>query len=297
MNILLMGALVNFDVWQETAERRYIAGTWALYLLGAFAKEHVYIFPAIALAVAYFRRRDSKIDFRLALIHCALMFAFVFALWAYRAAIIADPRNPELKPVHLKKKPWLYLAYPFYKHVLAAEYWLPGLSVCLMILGSGLLILRRSRHAVMLRRPYVVLGVVMMCALFIAAYCALTYGSIFDAIWYLFDPANGASRAWQLLHMMSTIYAFWLLWKYRKTQPTALAFTFLVLSYVPVTTYLGWHYTVAAWFVRCAYWALVAKLVWREVSPLLLPRVRPWLRRIYPALELPEAARAKSSPA
>jgi hypothetical protein len=291
MNALLLGAIISFDVWVETTERKYFIGAWMCFVLGALTKEHVYIFPTFALAVGLLRRNEARVPLSQSLLQSALMAAGVLALWFFRAGILVDPRNPHLKIIHLIRKPWLYLFYPFYKSVLCEEFWFAGLSVFIFFL-SGVLIYSRSRTGrAWLQKPMRT-GVVLFGYFgLLAAYCGLTYGSAIDAAWYLFDPANNALRAHHLAAMIATLYTLWLLWKYRKTEPTALAFTLLALSYVPVITYLGWHYTVAAWFVRSAYWALVFKLVWLDVSPVVLSRLPKFL------LQFPFVARLKSSPA
>lgn len=268
MNLLLLGAIVCLDVWNETAQRKYLLGAWACYVLGALTKEHVYIFPLFALAIALWHRDRARVSLKTSLLQCCLMAAAVLALWFYRADVLIKPRNPELKWVHIKKKPWLYLAFPLYPFVLTGQFWFPGLALLIFTLGGVLIKWRRSRFGEWLARPYIPIAVGMGVVAIICVYCALTY-SVTETFWYLVEPANNYLR-WQQLHILIALfYSFFLLWKYRKTHPAGIAFAFLGLSYLPVITYLGWHYTVPAWFVRSAYWALVAKLVWIDAAPLL----------------------------
>lgn len=297
MNAFLLGAIICFDCWQESASRKYLFGAWAFFLLGIFTKEHVYIFPAFALAAALWKQ-NARVARRQVLLHVALMGTVVLALWFYRASIIIDPRNPQLKPIHLLRKPWLYLFYPFYKSVLCEEFWFAGLPVFIFSLSGVLIRWRNGVGRAWLQKPMMPVAIFFLSLGLVAAYCGLTYGSAFDAAWYLFEPANQFIRLHQLAEMLGTFYALWLLWKYRKTEPTLLAFAFLALSYLPVITYLGWHYTVAAWFVRCAYWAVVFQCAWLDVGPVLRSRVPPRVLRVFQSPPLAGfLARPKSSPA
>ncbi len=273
MNIWLLCAVFYFDVWNETAKRNHLLAAWGFYLLGVFTKEHVYIFPAFALAIVVFRRHydgiQARVAWRTGMVQVALLFTFVFALWAYRASVLIDPRNPQLKPIHFVRKPFLYVFHPFYRHVLTAQYWFPGL-ILLLFTWSGFLLRWSKSHSgrLFLQRPFAVPMVLISSLAVLMAYCAMTYG-ISETFWYLFDPASSRLQLPEVFTLFLTIYTIWLLAKYRMQEPTLAIFVFLVLSYVPVLTYLGWHYTVAAWFIRVVYWALIAKLIWLDVAPVL----------------------------
>jgi hypothetical protein len=154
-------------------------------------------------------------------------------------------------------------------------------------------VLLRVRQSPLWYKPYAFLIPIVGVLAVAGSYCQITYGSAAEAFWYLFEGGNQFIRLRQLIVLAVSWYCYWLLWKYRKTEPTALAFSFLALSYVPVITYLGWHYTVAPSFVRCAYWALVFKCAWLDIGPLLMPRLQK-LRKFQPSFL---ATRPKSSPA
>jgi len=71
------------------------------------------------------------------------------------------------------------------------------------------------------------------------------------------------------VQMICTLYILLLLWKYRGQKPTLAMFLIFLLVYIPVFTYLGWHYCIAGWFVRSAlYWPLVAHLAWLDTRGL-----------------------------
>jgi len=66
--------------------------------------------------------------------------------------------------------------------------------------------------------------------------------------------------------MLFQLYSLYLLWRYRDREPTALSSTFVFLAHLPVLDYAGWHYTISAWFFWSAHWALVAKLIWLNLT-------------------------------
>ncbi|MEO6907107.1 MAG: hypothetical protein ABI210_04380 [Abditibacteriaceae bacterium] len=269
MNALLIGAIIAFDTWYENAQNRYLFLAWFCFVAGALTKEHVYIFPAFAIAIALLRRRGAVIKLPQALFQCGLMSAAILALWIYRANVIIDPRNPHLRLISLIRKPFLYCFYPFYKPVCSGEFWYCGLALLLFVLAGVLLRWRHSRWRNLLQKPFALHVVGTACLLVIALYCALTFG-VSDAFWFFFDPKQSYFRLIELSTMLATIYSLWLLWKYRKQEPTMAALAFMMLAYLPVITYLGWHYTVAAWFIRCAYWGVILKCVWLDLSPIVL---------------------------
>ena len=266
MSALLMGALLCFDLWHERAETRYLVWSWVLFVAGCLTKEHVYIFPVFALAVVAFRRSNSTVARQSALLQAGLMLMVAVALCYYRSVVIVDPRTPTLKAVHLIKKPFLYLYFPFYKPVLSGLYWFPGLALLLFLLGGALIRLRRSERAEWLQKPFAAVGIAFVTGAIVCIYLMLTAPSLPEAFWYLFEPDMQLKAVGELLAMIFTLYTIHLLWKYRNQEPTLATWSFFVLPYVPVVSYLGWHYTIMGWFLRCVYWPVVAKLVWIDLG-------------------------------
>lgn len=195
------------------------------------------------------------------------MLATVGAFWCYRTAIISHPRNPpQLKPFMLIRRPFLFLFHPFYRNVVAQDFWFPGLSLLILLIGYCWLRWRKTPQGqVCLSKTAGRWAVVSLMAGVVILYCALTY-SVADAFWFLFDPALHGFHIIELGAMSGTAYSVYLVWKYRRQEPTLLAFTLVVLSCAPVFTYIGWHYTIPGWIFRSAYWPLVIKLVWIELG-------------------------------
>jgi len=274
MNALMMGAAVSLDVWVEKAQPKYLASAWICFVVGFLTKEHVYIFPAMAFFIAVRRREVTAVGTKRALVQVAMMFLVVAITWVYRAAVVVNPRNPEMRWVYFYKKPWLYLFFPYYPFMLTGQFWFAGLALLLFSSVGAIIRWNRSVWRTWLHKPLMPVAVFLVWSGVVALYCQLAYGSFFEMVWYLFDTANQMIRFQQLLMMLSVLYSLWLVWKYRLKYPTAVAFFLLALSYTPVISYLGWHYTVPAWFMRSAYWAIVGQLAWIDLSPLLLHLLR-----------------------
>ena len=264
----LLAALLAFDNWLENGVRKYLLWTWSAFLLGALSKEFLYIFPLMAAALLKPRRMENlnAVESKRAWKQVVLMLAAVVLLYGYRYLVLPDPYNPQpLRLVHLIKRPFLYWLFPFYDTVLIEIWWLPGLALLLLLFGKGLLLWKQSRHAHWLARPFVGIAVGLAMLSIVGLHSELTYPpGMFHAFWYLLGPRyygiNPNPSA--LCSMIFAWYALYLLWKYRRSEPTLNVVLLVMLSYVPVFTYLGWHYTLTGWFVRTAFlWPLLAKLV------------------------------------
>jgi hypothetical protein len=55
---------------------------------------------------------------------------------------------------------------------------------------------------------------------------------------------------------------FW----WRSSEPIALAWFFLFLCYLPVLSFIGWHYTFPAGMMRGIYWAAMIRLAALELN-------------------------------
>src|SRR4028118_1678812 len=73
-------------------------------------------------------------------------------------------------------------------------------------------------------------------------------------------------RIAELGTMMVCVYSLWLVWKYRRTHLSVLAWGLFAIAHLPAFPYLGWHYTIAAWFMRCMFWGVFAHLVWLDIE-------------------------------
>lgn len=289
MHALLLGALLCFDIWQERNETKYLVASWLLFGAGCMAKEHVYIFPLFALTVVLTRRRLARVKWQYGLAQCLLMLLSVLLLWIYRAAIIAHPRNPHLIPVQFVRKSLLFMYTSAARYLITGQAYVPGLILLLFVLMALAIKLRhygfrKNEKITWLAKPYVGLPVAL---LIVVVYLTLVRWPITDAFWFFCDKPFKQHVPEDTLDMWIYCYSVWLLWKYRKTEATAAIWCFLFLSYVPVLTYIGWHYTIPGSFIRSVYWAYFLKLVWLDVGqpePWRQWKLNPVLTRHFPAL-------------
>lgn len=259
MSALLLGALLQFDRWRQTASRRALLGCWVCFVLGALAKEHVYIFPLLALADALLWPGTDKARRRQGAAQAGLMALTVGALWVYRASVIAHPRNPHPHAAGVAEMALLYLYNTVYRVALSGEWWLAGLAVLLCVLVGA-----ARRWGGRLRLSAWIGG--SLAAVWL--YLTLATGSAAATLWLFVDGNSALIYPHDLLFLCVTLYGTWLLWKRRRDAPTGAAWAFLFLSYAPVLNFMGWHYALPAWFVRAAYDALIGKLMWQDALSL-----------------------------
>ncbi len=264
----LLGALLGFDLWIEKGLPKYLYATWACFVVGALSKEFLYIFPVLAGLVVLRQRFSRQIEIRVALRQVVLMLLLVVALYCYRTIVLPNPYNPHpLKRVHFLRKPFLYWFGPFYIYVLSGTQWYAGLALLLFVLGGTLLRWKQDPRHYWLQKPGAGIAVALIAGGIIVLYCQVFYDSFAAAFWHIFEPTFVVSRLQQLAQMILTIYSLYLLWKYRRDEPTLATWLLMAAAYGPVWTYLGWHYTLTGWFVRSSiFWPLIAKLAMRDLS-------------------------------
>lgn len=268
----LLGALLSFDVWIESGQPKYLGATWACFIIGALSKEFVYIFPVMAALLSMRQRQVRTITPRVALRQAALMLGLSIGLYCYRTIVLSNAYNPpRLKRVHFLRKPFLYWFGPLYGYVLSDQSWFPGLGLLLLGLSGALLRLLRTQCD-WLQRRFAWLLVALGVGGVIALYCQFVGPSLEEVFWHFFEPEHMLLRLSFLAQAIALFYTLHLIWKYRHTEPSLVAWALMAVSYVPVFTYLGWHYTLAGAFLRAAiYWPLVLKLVWRDLSKYFEP--------------------------
>ncbi|PIZ35100.1 MAG: hypothetical protein COY42_27415 [Armatimonadetes bacterium CG_4_10_14_0_8_um_filter_66_14] len=262
MNGLMLGALVCFDVWFERAETKYLGWSWVLFVVGCLVKEQVYVFPAFAGAVVLCRRRNAKVTLRDGLLQAGGMLLLTCAFFAYRAAIIEHVRNPNLKPIQFVSKPLTFLFPTFGRYLLTREWWLPGLATLLVACPCALRRLRSRHPGCPLTTPYAALVLTAVAALLYLRFATPSFGNAVGALGEVFRGKEPRD----LLRMISTLYALYLLWRYRREEPTVMALALVCLVHLPILDFIGWHYTLSPWCVWCPYYALMAKLVWRNAG-------------------------------
>ena len=188
------------------------------------------------------------------------MFAFVVALFAYRWAVLTDPYNPPpLKWVHVYKRPFLYWFGPFYGFALTKMWWaIASALTALALIGVWLRAWKSKSRTWPTLPTFAAILASLMLPFLAGLPFGMTPGEIF---WYLFDT-KGPHNLYQIGAMSLTAWVLWLVWKYRREEPTLAALGILMAIYLPVFTYLGWHYTLTGAFVRGAIWWPIISQVW-----------------------------------
>ena len=248
MIAFLLGALLFWTRWLESQKRRDLGWSLALFGLGVLSKEFLYIFPAMALGIALFHPH-RKVELRRALTWVGAMFGFLAIAWTFRSLVLPHAYNPPpLKIVHFLRRPFLYWFPSFYKYIPATEFF-PALLAFWLFASVGLG-LRFRRQMPRLVRVIVWPLTVLAGALALAS----CFSGIGEEFWYFAESNIGSLHLSDLAQMIFTFWALSAIWKYRHQVPTIPMLCVFLLAYVPVWTYLGWHYTLAGWFVRAAIW-------------------------------------------
>lgn len=248
MIALLLGALLFWTGWLENTRKRDLVLALAAFGLGVLSKEFVYIFPSMALSVALFHPR-RRVELCRALVVVGAMVGLVALAWVFRALVLPHPYNPpRLRVVHFLRRPFLYWFPSFYKYIPAHNYF-PALLALWLWASVGLGLRFKSHWQGFVRRivwPLGVLaGVLALAALF---------AGVGEEFWYFADVWTGWEHQSDLIQMIFNLWALSAMWKLRRQTPSLAVLGVFLLAYVPVWTYLGWHYTLAGWFVRAGLW-------------------------------------------
>ena len=264
MIIGLLAALWQWMWWLESGRRRHLIGCWLALVAGALSKEYVYIFPLIALIWGLGAPAEPVARARMLRVFAG-MSAFVMALFLYRHAVLPDPYNPPpLKWVHIEKRPFLYWFGPFYPFVLTEMWWAVAQAVAILVVSGLWLRAWKNKSGIWPTFPTFAAILASLALPFLVAW-PLGISPI-DNLWYFIDVKN-LDRLGQSVAMIFTTWALWLVWKYRRAAPTLAALFILMAIYLPVFTYLGWHYTLTGAFVRGAiWWPIIMNLAARDVA-------------------------------
>ncbi len=264
MIIGLLSAFLCFDWWLQTGARRALILSWAALVAGALSKEYVYIFPLVALIWGLNAPTTAVSRVRMLRV-VGLMGAFVVVLFTYRWAVLPDPYNPPpLKWVHVYKRPFLYWFGPFYAFALTGMWWAIAQALTLLFVAGLWLRAWKAKARIWPALPVFAAILASLALPFVVGWpLGRTPG---DSFWYFADN-YGFGRVIQSIAMALTAWVLWLVFKYRREQPTLAALGILMVIYLPVFTYLGWHYTLTGAFVRGAiWWPLVAQLIARDAQ-------------------------------
>ncbi len=268
MIIGLLAAFLAFDWWLETGDRRALIGCWAAFIVGTLSKEYVYIFPLIALLWGL---GVSAIEREKTITHAQILrvvgsiFAFTVALFVYRWAVLPAPYNPPpLRWIHIIRRPLLYWFGPFYPYVLPGIWWFVAQAITMLILVG--VWLRAWKHKARVW-PTLPTFAAILATIILPFLVGWPLGnSPAEAFWYFAD-ISGTARIGQLLAMILTAWTLWLVFKYRRQSPSVAALLILMAIYLPVFTYLGWHYTLTGAFIRGAiWWPVIVNLAMRDIA-------------------------------
>ena len=263
----LLGAVYAFDVWFERQTMGLLLAAWACFLFGSLTKEYVYVFPLYMGVIALFRpaatwqRRLSAIQ------QSVLALGVVGGLMTYRQCLFVHPRDPHFfRAGVVLHKPLLFMYNVFGRRLIAHDSWFVGLSLIVTaLIGLGIFLhARRSRVRLgLLGKPYIWAPITIAL---IAGYFWLTLGSPLTGFWFIFDESETARS--DLFAMACLLYTMALVVKYWRLPGTIPAYLFLFLSYLPVISYTGWHYTLPGAIMRGPYWGVLSQLFWRDTAGL-----------------------------
>lgn len=102
-----LGALIAFDIWRESDDRRYLRATCALFLAAALSKEFGYILPALLLVLSLLPATVAR---RRAVVASLAMCALSALLFGYRSFVLLQPHKPTGSRLHALRdgiSPWL----------------------------------------------------------------------------------------------------------------------------------------------------------------------------------------------
>jgi hypothetical protein len=263
--LALVGALFFFDCWLEGGRKQHLILTWVCFVTGILVKEYAYLFPLLAALWAWGRAGEEMRG--RAWKQVVFFFGLALALFTYRTLVLPDPYNPPpLKIVHFMRKPWMYWLPPFYRYMSSGIYWIPGLALMLVVVADfWRRALRQEKVKLWLKKPFATSLAIAATLLLLHGYIWVSTGAPLDSYWHMLEPKGWKSRFTDLVSQIFLIYVLMLIWRARKERMGMMALGLLVAIYLPVFTYLGWHYCLAGWYVRAAiWWPTVAFMVARD---------------------------------
>jgi len=264
LSVFLIGALLCFDRWLVGRSKKHLAYAWVLFIAGCLTKEYAYVFPLLVASLVLLNYKGEKEALRIGLIQTFAMLAFVVMLWFYRNAVLENPYNPTLKPSQFVRKPLLFMFNVFGRYLLTGDYWFVGWAILIFVMVGIYFRWVRVNPSTILMRSLV--WTMLFLTLNWVYLWRFAPSSVSDAILFLLDQPFFNPHLESMASMLFQLYALYLLWRYRDREPTALSFTWVFLAHLPVLDYIGWHYTIPAWFFWSVYWSLVAKLIWLNIG-------------------------------
>ena len=275
MAVFLLGAVLTFDTWLGSGRRGTLALTWALFILGCLTKEHAFAFPFMAVSLALTRPAARGPRRAPALVQGALFTGFVGLLVVIRKLMYVVPRDPHFRAAVIFHKPGMFM-YSSLAIDLITRTLLPPL-LAVVLVGFAI--------AVWKLRPRAVFAIPALLAGLCAASLIAT-GSVAIGLWEVIDTPVTLNKIVTDSALVSTILLAVVCWR---RHAVAASWLLLFWSYLPVISFIGWHYAFPGGLFRAIYWpvmlqaALALCLAW-DIRAAEIP----WLNRANAAPAPPE---------
>jgi hypothetical protein len=253
MMVALMTALVAFDHWLTSASRASLGIMWLAFAFGCLTKEHVFAFPFMAASLAAVRPLGGGVTKRSAFVQVALTTLFVAGLVAVRHIMYTAPRDPHFRAGVIFHKPLMFMYHEIGLEVLTGDGGVFALAVVLAAaLWVGLYLRRHRINSLVIRY-----GVVLPCVLAVGGISQwLVTGSPIMTVFRLMEVSRTGT---EMVDCLALLYTIVLVIKYRRVSGVSRAWLLLFFSYLPVISFIGWHYTMPAALFRSIYWPIIGQ--------------------------------------
>ncbi|MDR3710605.1 MAG: hypothetical protein P4L33_20075 [Capsulimonadaceae bacterium] len=275
MMVFLLGTILAFDYWLTTGRSGVLGTMWALFVIGCLTKENVFAFPFVATSLTLTRAGGSGARRKPALIHSALTALFVFALLVIRRLMYAQPREPHFRRAVLLHKPAMFMYSNLAIDVITYNFFPVLLGALIVGLAWGAWHVRQRRIDLgVWGRIFFVTPAVIGLVLLVAW---ITTGSADVALWQLVDTSIERDKVVLDVMLLSTIALVVVNWK---RHAVAAAWLLLFWSYLPVISFIGWHYAFPGGLFRAIYWPVLAQAALANFGWDLRTQAWPWIGRI-----------------
>jgi hypothetical protein len=219
-------------------------------------KEYLYAFPFMAASLAMYRPSVLEKNWRLRLRQPALFALFVGALLILRKHMYAHPRDPHFRKAVILHKPFMFMYSNLASDVITANWG----SIVLAALLIGFVC-----AAIYVRKHNVNLGWFGKIYVFIPASIALVFVALQVTTGSFFIPIiqSASISIMQLRFIEDVGLIFTIVVTIRNWNRGAMAAAWLLLfwSYLPVISFIGWHYAFPGGIFRAIYWAVWVQIL------------------------------------
>lgn len=255
MMVFILGAVLSFDAWISNGSRGALIATWVLFVLGCLTKEYLYAFPFMAASLILVRPAYSWGVRKARLLQPALFALFVLGLLILRKTMYAHPRNPNFRKDVILHKPFMFMYNNLASDVIIAN-WAPVIFAAVLVaVVCGVFYVRRRQLSLgwLGRRPYVIVAAVI-ALLFVLLQVAC--GSFAVPVVQLFTIQIMQMKCATNVALLASILVTIRNWN---RGAMAAAWLLLFWSYLPVISFIGWHYTFPGGLFRSFFWAVWAQ--------------------------------------